>query len=594
MAVNNIRITELDFVGIKNNIKDYLSTVTEFKDFDFDGSNLSNLIDILAYNTFYNGYYVNMVANEMFLDTSILRESVLSRAKELNYVPRSATAGYAAVDLTIAFPGSPSSVTIPKGTTFTAESSGRTFTFATLEAATALPFGTSYKAENVHIFEGELLSFTYQEHDETNPPKYVIPNDNVDINNLDIIVKNSTSDNTITRFNKALTVLGVSSTDPVYYLEGYTGNQYRLVFGDGVFGRKLKTGNIVTVNYCATNGDEANGADVFTYESGITGADSVVVTTKAAVSGGAFEESIESIKFNAPRHYATQDRAVTANDYRLILASKFPTLKAIKAYGGEEANPPQYGKVFIAIRPSIGETLTSVEISNILGFLKDKSVIGIKPEIVDPNYIYLDFVYSVVFDPDKTTGTVGTITNKVANKIIEFGEENLGKFNGVLRASKLAATIDNLDPAITGSGGSIAITKRIVPTIGTQNTVRIEFNNALRTSFDETDPVVRSTFFTSNGRVGRLIDDGEGMLNFVGAGADGTEEVVNTNAGTVSYETGHIIINKLLIDDFSGAYLKISATPSIFDISPLNNQILLIDGSDVRVIATPERELANV
>ena len=594
MAVNNIRITELDFVGIKNNIKDYLSTVTEFKDFDFDGSNLSNLIDILAYNTFYNGYYVNMVANEMFLDTSILRESVLSRAKELNYVPRSATAGYAAVDLQIAFPGAPTSVTIPKGTTFTAESAGRTFTFATLEATTALPFGSGYKAENVHIFEGELLSFTYQEHDETSPPKYVVPNDNVDINNLDVIVKNSTSDNTITRFNKALTVLGVSSTDPVYYIEGYTGNQYRLVFGDGVFGRKLKTGNIVTVNYCATNGDESNGADVFTYESGITGADSVVVTTKAAVSGGAFEESIESIKFNAPRHYATQDRAVTANDYRLVLASQYPTLKAIKAYGGEEANPPQYGKVFIAIRPSIGETLTSVERSSILSFLKDKSVIGIKPEIVDPNYIYLDFVYSVVFDPDKTTGTIGTITNKVANKIIGFGEENLGKFNGVLRASKLAATIDNLDPAITGSGGSIAVTKRIVPTIGTLNTLIIEFNNALRISFDPTDPIVRSTFFTSNGRVGRLIDDGNGMLNFVGAGPDGTEEVVKSNAGTVSYETGHIMINKLLIDDFSGAYLKISATPAIFDISPLNNQILLIDGSDVRVIATPERELANV
>mgnify|MGYP005989755241 CR=1 FL=1 len=594
MAVNNIRITELDFASIKQNIKDYMSTVTEFKDFDFEGSNLSNLIDILAYNTFYNGYYVNMVANEMFLDTSILRESVLSRAKELNYVPRSATAGYAAVDLQISFPGSPSSVTVPKGTVFTAESAGRTFTFATLEAATALPFGTGYKAENVHIFEGELLSFTYQEHDETTPPKYVIPNDNVDINNLDIIVKNSASDNTITRYNRALTVLGVSSTDPVYYLEGYTGNQYRIVFGDGVFGRSLKTGNIVTVNYCATNGDEANGADVFTYESGITGADSVVVTTKAAVSGGAFEESIESIKFNAPRHYATQDRAVTANDYRLIVASQFPTLKSIKAYGGEDANPPQYGKVFLSIRPSIGETLTSVEKSNILSFVKNKSVIGIKPEIVDPNYIYLDFIYSIVFDPDKTTATVGTLTTKVANKIIQFGEDNLGKFNGVLRASKLAATIDALDPAISGSGGSIALTKRIVPTIGAVNTFLVDFNNALRSGYDPNNPVISLSFFSFNGRTGRLVDDGKGMLNFVGAGADGTEEVINSNAGTVSYETGNLVVNKVLIDDFTGSYLKISGVPAVFDISPLNNQILLIDSSDVRVIATAERELSNV
>jgi len=594
MAVNNIRITELDFASIKQNIKDYMSTVTEFKDFDFDGSNLSNLIDILAYNTFYNGYYVNMVANEMFLDTSILRESVLSRAKELNYVPKSASAGYATVDLQIAFPGSPSSVTVPKGTVFTAESAGRTFTFATLEAATALPFGTGYKAENVHIFEGELLSFTYQEHDENSPPKYVIPNDNVDINNLDVIVKNSASDNTITRYNKALTVLGVSSTDPVYYIEGYTGNQYRIVFGDGVFGRSLKTGNIVTVNYCATNGDESNGADVFTYESGITGADSVVVTTKAAVSGGAFEESIESIKFNAPRHYATQDRAVTANDYRLIVASQFPTLKSIKAYGGEDAIPPQYGKVFIAIRPSIGETLTSVEKSNILNFLKNKSVIGIKPEIVDPNYLYLDFIYSIVFDPDKTTATVGSLTNKVANKIIQFGEDNLGKFNGVLRASKLASTIDGLDAAIIGSGGSIAITKRIIPTIGAVNTFIVELNNTLRPGYDPNNPVITSSFFTSNGRVGRLIDNGMGMLNFVGAGSDGTEEVVNSNAGTVNYETGNLVVNKVLIDDFSGSYLKISGVPAVFDISPVNNQILLIDASDVRVIATAERELSNV
>jgi hypothetical protein len=594
MASTNLNITDLDFDNIKTSIKGFLKTVTEFKDYDFDGSNLSNLIDILAYNTYYNGYYVNMVANEMFLDTALLRESILSRAKELNYVPRSAVAGSATVTLDIQVSGDPSSVTIPKGTTFTAESDGRTFTFATIRAFTALPFGTGYRATNVKLFEGELLSFTYQEHDETAPQKYVIPNDNVDINNLDVIVKNSASDNTTTRFTRAQTVLGVDTTSTVYYLEGYTGNQYRIVFGDGVFGRKIQTGNIVTVSYCATNGDEANGADVFTYTGGITDATSVTVTTISPVSGGAFEESNESIKFNAPRHYTTQNRAVTANDYRLILQTQFPALKSIKAYGGEEANPPQFGKVFLALRPSIGETLTEIEKSDILNFLKEKAVIGIKPEIIDPSYIYLELIYQVTFDPDKTTLTAGGITTKVANKIISFGETNLGKFNSTLRASKLAGEIDDLDPSILGSGGSISLTKRLVPTIGTENTFNIEFSNALRGSVDSNNPVVSSTFFTSNGRNGRIVDDGKGLLTFVSAGDGGVEEVVNPNVGTVDYLIGKVFINRLFINDFAGSYLKITAAPALFDINPVNNQILLIDSTDVRVVAIAERETANV
>lgn len=595
MATTNLNITDLDFDSIKDSIKDFMKTTTEFKDFDFDGSNLSNLIDILAYNTYYNGYYVNMVANEMFLDTALLRESVLSRAKELNYVPGSAIAASATVTLDITISGDqPSSVTIPKGTTFSALSNGVTYTFATIEASTALPFGTGYRATGVKIFEGELLDFTFDAHDENDEPKYVIPNDNVDINNLDITVQNSVSDTTTTTFTRALTVLGVNTTSTVYFLEGYTGNQYRIVFGDGVFGRKLQTGNIVTVNYCATSGSDSNGADVFTYTSGISSASGVTVTTESAASGGAYEESIESIKFNAPRHYATQNRAVTANDYRLILQTQFPALKSIKAYGGEDANPPQFGKVFLALRPSIGETLTEVEKNDILNFLKEKAVIGIKPEIVDPSYIYLELVYQVTFDPDKTTLTTGGITTKVANKIISFGEVNLGKFNSTLRASKLAGEIDDLDPSILGSGGSIALTKRLVPTIGTENTFNIEFSNALRGSVDSNNPVISSTFFNSNGRNGRIVDDGKGSLTFVSAGADGVEEVVNPNVGTVDYSTGKVFINRLFINDFTGSYLKITAAPAIFDIIPVNNQILLIDSTDVRVVAIAERETANV
>jgi len=590
----NINITNLDFDDIKSSIKSFLNRTTEFKDFDFEGSNLANLIDILAYNTYYNSYYVNMVANEMFLDTALLRESVLSRAKELNYLPRSATAGKAVVTLNITVSGAqPSAVTIPKGTVFSTESNGRTFTFATIAAFTALPKGTGYEATNVELYEGELLSFTYEAHNEKTPPKYVIPNENVDVSNIGVKVQNSATDNTVTSYNRAENILGLTKTDPVYFLEGYTGNQYRIVFGDGIFGKKLSTGNIVTVEYCATNGSDANGADVFTYTSGIENATAVTITTTAAVSGGAYEESVESIKFNAPRSYATQDRAVTSNDYKLLVQQQFPTFKAIRAYGGEDANPPQFGKVFLAIRPSIGETLTDVTKNDVLTYLKDKSVIGISTEIIDPNYIYLKFLYTFNFDPDKTVETVSSLEKKIRDEIVRFGDVNLGKFNSTLRASKLAADLDKLDDGILGSGGSITLTKRLKPTIGERNSFVIEFNNILRTE-PEVGTTISSTFFTSNGKRVRLADNGQGIINEVGTGTSGVEEVITSGVGTVDYGTGRITINKLQFDNFDGTNFVVSAAPLLFDIVPAENQILLIDVADVQVLGTAETDLANV
>lgn len=597
MATTNLNITDLDFDNIKESIKGFLSTVTEFKDFDFTGSNLSNLIDILAYNTYYNGYYVNMVANEMFLDTALLRESVLSRAKELNYLPRSATAAKAVVKLVITSSSSPATINIPKGTTFSATTDGQTFTFSTLDSYVAFPVGTGYEAENVELFEGELLSYTYPAFDTDAPEKYVIPNDNVDVNNLDVFVKNSATDNTLTRHNRATTLLNVKSTDPVYFLEGYTGNQYRLVFGDGAFGKPLRDGNIVSVNYCATNGTESNGADEFSYETGIATATAVTVTTQAPASGGTFEESLESIKFNAPRHYSTQDRVVTANDYRTVLQQAYPQFKSVRAYGGEDAIPPEFGKVFVTIRPTIGETLTSVEKADVIAFLKNKSVIGIKPEVIDPNYVYLQLNYTFNFDPDATPFTSENVTTKVKNKILDFGETELGKFNATLRASKLAAAIDGLDEGILGSGGTIAINKRLTPTLGSENSFNIDFNNAIRIL----DPVggtslsvVNSTVFTSGGRRVRIVDDGSGVLNMVATGSSGVEEIFKPNIGNVDYLTGKVTVNRVQVDSFDGSNLTISVTPQSFDIVPINNQILLIDSRDVNVIPIIERTNVNV
>ncbi len=591
---NKLNITELDFDSIKTNLKNFLKTTSEFKDYDFEGSNLSTLMDILAYNTYYNGYYLNMVGNEMFLDSALLRESILSRAKELNYLPQSALAAKAFVNLSITSSASPApaTVTIPKGTVFTSEVGDTTYTFATIKAFTALPTDGTYVATNVELFEGELLSYTFEAHNENTPQRYVIPNDNVDINNLAITVQTSASDNTTTVYTKEDTLFNLTTTSTSYFIQPFAGNQYEIIFGDGNFGKKLETGNIVTVQYCATDGDRANGADDFTYVSGIADVSAVTVTTVSEAAGGAFEESLASIRFKAPRHFATQYRAVTSNDFKTIIETQFPTFKSVKAFGGEELDPPKYGKVEIAIRPETGEVLTDVRKEEVIAYLKNRSVLSIEPEIVDPNYIYLNLIYQLTYDPDKTTKSAGDLAELAKDEILDFGETNLGKFNSALRASKLAAQVDALDKSIIGSGGSFSLQKRLVPSLNVDQSFNIQLNNAIQ-SPDGTEAVF-SSGITFSGESAFIKDDGLGLLVIYNTNPDGTENILNPNVGTVNYLTGEILINRLSISNYSGSFLKISAKPAIFDVVPKNDQILLIESSDVIVTAVPEQNIANV
>jgi hypothetical protein len=595
-----LNITELDFDKIKTNIKTFLNTTSEFKDYDFEGSNLSTMIDILAYNTYYNGYYLNMVSNEMFLDSAILRESILSRAKELNYLPGSANAARATVNLAITAAGGAASITIPKGTVFTSTVGDQTYTFATIKAFTALPNGGIYIATNVQLLEGELLSYTFEAHNENTPIRYVIPNDNVDINNISVTVQTSASDNTTSPYVKADTVFNLDSTSQIYFIQPFAGNQYEIVFGDGNFGKKLVTGNIVSVGYCATDGDRPNGASDFTYVSGIAGASAVTVTTVSAAAGGSFEESLESIRFNATRHYSTQYRAVTANDFKTIIEQKFPTFVSVRAYGGEDIDPPQYGTVKIAIRPEIGEVLTDVRKQEVLAYLKDRSVLSIQPEIVDPNYIYLNLNYVINYDPDKTTKSGQDLAALVTQEILDFGATNLGQFNASLRASKLAAQIDNLDRSIIGSGGSFTLRKRLFPSLNTDQSFLIQLNNSiLRTDANHERHAghiasVFSSAITFQGEPSFFKDDGNGVLYIYSTNPDGTERTLDPNIGTVDYTTGTITINRLNISQYQGAYLTVSARPATFDVVPKNNQILLIQSSDIITTAIPEQNVANV
>lgn len=592
-----LNITNLDFEGIKQSIKEYLRTTSDFKDFDFDGSNLSTLIDILAYNTYYNGYYLHMVANEMFLDTAVLKESVLARAKELNYVPRSAVSARAVVNLSIqATSGTPATIEVPKGTLFTTSVNGQTFTFSTMDNYQALPVGGNYVVNDVEICEGDRMSYTYDPHNVNDPEKYVIPNDNVDITSLEVKVQTSTDDLSTTTFTRATSIIDITEESNVYFVEPYTGNQYRVVFGDGVLGKALRGGNIVVVDYTITNGTESNGADAFTYSEGIPGAGSVSVTTTSNAAGGLFEESVESIRFNAPRSYSAQERAVTATDYATLIGQQFPHFKSIRAYGGEEETPPQFGKVFVAIRPQAGEVLSQSERNRVITFLKGRSVVGISTEIKDPNYIYIKVDYDFAYDPNKTSRTGGAITDIVQQEITKFSDQDLGKFNTKLRSSRLLRRLEEQDQSILSSTVDFSMIKRLSPRLRVKNSFNINFNNAIYNP----DPgheahvghssVVTSSFFTISGRTVRLVDDGSGNLTVQATKEDGTTEIINRDAGTVDYGTGQVVINKLQIDDIANGFLSIHAKPAKDDIVPATNQILLIDDKDVSVSYTVEQE----
>ena len=597
-------ISNLDFDQIKTNLKSFLKRSSEFSDYDFEGSNLSTLIDLLAYNTYYNSYYLNMVGNEMFLDTAVLRESLLSKTKELNYVPQSAIASSATVNLLVEYDGSgttPTIITIPRNTKFTATVDGKTYSFNTDTSYSAFQVGSTahYSVDNVRIVEGEALTFSYDVHNSITPQKYIIPNDNVDVSQLRVFVQTSGSSLDRVVYNKADNLFGLDSTSTSFFLQPFTGNQYEIVFGDGVFGKALETGNIVSIEYCATDGDETNGADSFTFADSIAQVASITATTVAKSSGGSFEESTASIRFRAPRHYATQFRAVTAADYKSLIEQSHPQFRSVRVFGGEEADPPQYGKVFIAVRPGEEDTLAEVEKNAVISFLADKKVVSVQTEVIDPEYIYLEFQYEVNFDPNKTSLTASEIEEKVRNTIITFGNNNLGKFGASLRASKFATEVDKSESSILSSTGTFNLAKRILPNKNQTQSFSFTFSNPLRILESPNQPTIFSSQFTTRfpaNDQGALTeafiqDDGAGKLFVYTSSNLGTgQTIIQADAGTVDYSTGQLNIQNVLVADFPESYgIEIKTLTQIFDVKPVGNQILIVNESSLQVKSVSER-----
>jgi hypothetical protein len=591
MANTNINLVGLDFNTLKDNLKSFLKNNTQFKDLDYEGSNINVLLDVLAYNTYLNGFYTNMVASEMFLDTAQLRDSVVSHAKELNYVPRSFTSAQAEITVAITPSSTVSSVLIPQYTSFTSRAGSNTYTFSTNEATVLTSSSNGVFSANVSLYEGSLASETFIINSSNTSQRYVLSNPTIDTSNMSVTLYEDNGQNVYT-YTKVDQLFSIDSTSKVFFIQAAQNQQYEVVFGDGVYGRKPKDGSSAVVKYRTTSGELPNGCYVFTSDGAIDGHPNVIATTLTPAAGGAVAETIGSIKFNAPRSFQAQDRAVTVRDYETLLLNQFADIQAIGVYGGEEADPPQFGKVFISVDVYNADGAPESRKKTFQDYLKDKTPLTITPEFVDPDFMYVKLSTSVEFNVNGTTKSITDIITAVQAAISGFSLNNLENFKKTLYYSALSKTIDAADSSIVGSDTTLYAIKRIVPVLNTDYSIIIQTYNELQM---EQGPVVgtgeaqyghvfKSSTFTYVDSKCLLVDDSLG--NVYVAAQNGNYIQILTKVGTINYATGKVTIISLNISAYDGNYIECQFTTKSKNITGYKNVILEIAPTDVTVSAS--------
>lgn len=489
MAYENssLRITELDFLSIRNNLKAYLQSQSEFTDYDFEGSGMAVLLDILAYNTHYMAFYLNMVGNEMFLDTAQIRASVLSHAKMIGYIPGSKQGAIAKINVK-ATPSNNedqniTSVTLDKYTRLLAtDIDGINYPFVTLYSNTATKVNGTFDFANVSIKQGEVVTLQYVMDAFNTSRRFEIPSANVDTSTIAIRVQESSSNTFTTVYNLADDITEVTSTSPVYFIEENENQNYSFYFGDDVIGKRPKNGNIVIATYLDNVGTEANNISKFVFVDpvGSLFADNVRATTVSTSYGGVDKETVDQMRFRAPYFYTTQNRAVTKNDYETLILKDFPDIQSVSVWGGEENDPVVYGKIYISLKPSGNFVFTVLEKENIKTELQKRNIFTITPEIVDPDYAYITVIGKVYYDSTKTTRTANEILQLVKAAISDYSTQELNEFGSVFRKSKLQFYMENADQSITGSDIDIYMQKRVEVTLNQTKNYTLSFNTPLR------------------------------------------------------------------------------------------------------------------
>ena len=487
--VDRLRVTELDFDTIKNNLKSFLQQQDQFTDYDFDGSGMSVLLDILAYNTHYNAYYLNMVANEAFLDTALLRESAVSHAKTLGYTPHSKTSSTATITLTANVANlHAGTCTVEEGYSFLSDQiDGKSYNFVVLKDTTVTKTDRGqYIFTDLAINEGQLVTNQFTFVQSSNPKQvFTLPDKDIDTTTIKVTVQDTSSNTSLNIYNKVDDTLDVDGTSEVYFLNENRDGNYEIYFGNNSVGRKLGDGSTITVTYLVTNGIAANKANNFVQKSTLSDSNgedtSITITPVAAASGGSDKETVDSIKFSAPNQFTTQNRLVTKKDYETTILREVPSIDSISVWGGEENVPVVYGRVFISLKPKDNFFVSESEKQRIIdNIIKPKAIISIEVELVDPDFTFILPTTNIIFDRKKTTLSDEAFKNAVRNSIISYNSTNLSKFNSKFSLSKLSKFIDDTDTnAILGSETSIRLQKRVTPTIGVDN-YTIDFGEKLK------------------------------------------------------------------------------------------------------------------
>ena len=598
MATNKkkLRVTELDFDNIKENLKTFLKAQTEFKDYDFEGSGMSVLLDTLAYNTHYLGFNANMLANEMFLDSAALRSSVVSHAKTLGYEVSSPRAPIATVNISLSTSGT--TKTMPAGTAFTTSVDGTSYQFVTIADVTASNTGSAVPFDSVNIYEGSYVTTRYTVDVNDVDQKFLLSDARSDTTTLTVKVQNSASDTTTTTYTRAKDITQLSTSSTVYYLQETDSGLFEVYFGDGTVSAALSDGNIVILQYVVTNKTAANGASSFSSPSSIDDVTGVTTTTVANASGGSEAETIQSIKLNAPLDYATQGRCVTVDDYKTYTKKLFANTQAVSVWGGEDgsydtstgvSSNPEYGKVFISIKSTTGENLTSVQKSNLVTAFAPYKVASITPVVVDPETTFLILNVNFNYDSTATTSTKDELASLISTTISNYNTSDLQEFNSSFRHSKLLGLIDDTDTSILNNTTTVTMGKFFTP-VASSSSYNINFNNAFFNPHSghnaDAGGVIASTgFYLDNSTETEYFfdDDGSGNLRIYSLSTGAVRTYLNSAAGTVDYANGTISTTALLIsavsdvDGTSSTQIRITAIPKSNDIIPVRNQILEID-----------------
>jgi len=596
MAIDSkrIQVSELDFDQIKSNLKNFLKGQNQFTDYDFEGSGLSVLLDVLAYNTHYNALYTNLAVNEMFLDSASKRASVVSLAKTLGYTPSSVRSARAIVNMAVSNPNqSPSTLTLPQYSPFSTVIGNLNYTFYTISEYTIIPVNGTYTFTNIELVEGSPLSFYYT---VATGQQYIIPNQNADISTLKVRVQESSISDTFTTFTPATSLVQLASDSNVYFIKEIDGGLYELVFGDTIISAGLTNGNVIHLDYFVSGGEVGNGAREFRYNGISLIGGSPIVTTVDIGAGGVAIESIDSIKYNAPRLYAAQNRAVTPDDYKALIYAAFNYIQAVSVWGGEDNTPPVYGKTYICVKPYNANKLTLQQKSDIkTTLLASRSVVSITPEIVDPDFLNIALDVTVYYNDRKTIRTASEIATIVTNTIFNYDNAKLQRFDGVFRFSELSRLIDTSEQAIVSNITTVLMRRKVAPRYNVSAEYTLNLINPVY-SAGVPEGAISSTGFYIYGseEIHYIEDDGVGNIrlyyNVVSTSATGsTKFIVNPTIGTIDYANGLFNVKNLNITGLADVDWEITFKPQSNDIVSAYTQIAEIARDHLTVIAIPDK-----